>query len=190
MVGLEAGPSRQPRREAGFDHPLPVLGPAGRLCQEEVDPGLGQDFRLLAQVCLALLLGVVAPVIVVSGPERLTAKQNAEVGNRAGDIDRPLFGRPVARLLRQHDGAQVELPRQVAQAQRLKTVTRRRVGVRRDDVDAGLDIGLMHEAHGVRVVVLGDPSPGGEAHRYAEFMQLHANRAVENDHLALSDTAL
>jgi len=159
-----------------------------RFRQEEIDTGLEQKLRLLAKVGAKLLLGEARPL--PQGCKVLPAGRHSEVRDRPGDQHRPVAAGLVARLASQQDRAPVELSREIAHPQRLEIVPRRGVGVRRENVDARLDVELVHELHRRGMRLERGRGPGRMLDRQSHLLELGPDGAIEDDHLALSDALL
>ena len=89
------------------------------------------------------------------------------------------------RVLREHDRTQVELRGSVTESGELEIVTGRRVAVHGDDIDTGTDVVLVQAADRERMGIEGDGGPRPMMHRHTHLLQLGADRAVQNDCLAL-----
>ena len=189
---FEAVPDRQAGRQTGLDDPFAVIVAAGRFGKQEIDPRPGQCLGLFAQVGLGLGLGRLGAAArhVPAFHVRLLAQLEAEVGDRAGDQHRALAGRLVARVLGQHDGAQVELGGLITEAEGFEVVARRGVGVGGDDVDPGGDVVLVHAAHGEGMGIQRQGRPGEIGHGRPHGLKLGADGAVEDDDLAFGDAFL
>ena len=160
---------------------------AGRFGDQEVDPGLGQYLGLLVEVRLGLGLGGLAAArFVVS----LAGNPQAEVRHGTGNQHRTVPRLPVAGVLGQHDGAQVEFDNLVAETDGLEVVACRCVGVGGDDVGTGSDVLFVHAAHGEGMGLQRRPRPGQPGHGHTHALEPGADGAVEHDDLALRHAPL
>ena len=188
-AALEAGPHRQAGGEACFEDPPALHGAAGRLGDEEVHPGFGEDPGLLAEIGAGLLLARLdpAPEVLEVAPARLRPGHEPVVRDRAADPDRALSRRPVARVPGEHHRAQVQLVHLVAESEGQEIVPGAGVGVGGDDVHPGLDVELVESADRERMGLERDAGPRIVAHRNFHALELGADRTVENDDLACVD---
>ena len=131
-------------------------------------------------------LGVVLEVVEVL-PAFLGPCEQPEVGDRSRDVHRPVLGATIPGILGEHHPAQVQLGRHVGEPYRIQVVPGARIGVGGDDVHPRLDVVLVHAPHRVGVVLERDTGPGPVAQRHAHLLELGADRAVEQDDLAVLD---
>jgi hypothetical protein len=92
--------------------------------------------------------------------------------------------RPLARLAREQNCSTIELARQFAEPKRLEIVPGRRVGVRRDDVNAGLDIPLVQDLNRRGVRIQRRCRPRRVVDRHAHLLELGPDGTIEDDDLA------